>query len=390
MFLTNGASFGLHMALSLFTSPGSGYTRRAFIISPTYFLASRAFEDAGFADKMVAIRSDETSIDFGALLEGLQRAERESPDVSLENGLRPVLRAGSPHDSKRIYRYVMYCVPSYSNPTGTSWDLETRRRVVKIAREWDMLVVSDDVYDFLGNDDQGGAVLPRLVSIDAVDACGAGNTLSNSSFSKLVGPGLRVGWLESATGVLATQLGLGGANHSVCYSFLPVGECSADLDVKGGCPSHFSTCIIYALLLPISPMNPVRKVDTIVASLTKAYTHRCRCLFAAIREYLPEGTEVWGGRGGFFAWVGLPRGVDAKEVVRIAATKEGVVLASGSMSECPGEGNSMGWGDRWIRVSVSYCEGEEVVEGIRRLGRAVERWNAGERVEGSGDAVLVK
>ncbi|KAF8544978.1 pyridoxal phosphate-dependent transferase [Trichophaea hybrida] len=373
LYLTNGASYGLQIALSLFTSPGTGYTKRAFIVSPTYFLASRTFEDAGFADKMIAIKSTETSIDFDALLQHLQRVENEIPDVSLEDGLKPILRSGAKKEQKRIYKYVMYGVPTYSNPTGETWDLETRTRVVDIAREWDILVITDDVYDLLGNDDQKEPLYPRLVTLDAgtlqnpISTC---NTLSNCSFSKLVGPGIRVGWLESASSVLAKQLGDGGANHS------------------GGCPCQFQSAILYPLLLPVSPRNPLRKIDTIISTLTAAYTSRCRVLIDAIEEYLPENTEIWGGRGGFFIWIGLPDSINAKEVVALAAAKEGVIVASGEMSECSGEGNKMGWGDKWIRIAVSYCDGDELVEGVKRLGRALERWNAGERVEGDEGPVI--
>lgn len=158
----------------------------------------------------------------------LERISASTPDVQLPCGLEPISRAGV---TKRIYKFVMYCVPTYSNPTGESWDLETRRKVVKIARKWDMLVISDDVYDFLGNDGDTSALtpdkklLPRLVTLDheigkeqGMEDNEAGYTISNCSFSKLLGPGLRCGWIESATGVLAKQLGEGGAARSVCLT----------------------------------------------------------------------------------------------------------------------------------------------------------------------------
>ena len=138
--------------------------------------------------------------------------------------------------------------------------------------------------------------------------------------------------------------------------------------------------VVYPLLLPVSPRNHARRIDGIIATLATAYTRRCRCLVAAIADYLPDGTDVWGGRGGFFVWIGLPAGTDARQVVALAAAHEGVLVAGGDSSECPGAGNVMGWGRRWIRLSVSYCDENELVEGVRRLGRAVERWRDGERV----------
>lgn len=172
---------------------------------------------------MTAISSSPGTIDFDSLESHLQHFDETSPDVSLEDGLRPFLRPGASPASKRIYRYILYCIPTYSNPTGETLSLEARHRLLQIARKHDVLIVSDDVYDFLGNigdnsaEGEDGRLLPRLVTLDArdCDTNGGGNTLSNCSFSKLLGPGLRCGWIESATGVLARIVGEGGANHSV-------------------------------------------------------------------------------------------------------------------------------------------------------------------------------
>lgn len=241
--MTSGASYGLMTALQLCTSPGTGYTKQAFMISPTYFLAASIFEgttnicycltrplivitDAGFAGKLTSIKLCGDTIDFAGLESKLEHISTTTPDVSLPDGLAPISRSvGGP---KRIYKFVMYCVPTYCNPTGETWSLDTRRRVLEIARRWDMLVISDDVYDFLGNDgDQSalanGIPLPRLVSLDrsmlvkdGKEGGGqeAGYTVSNCSFSKLLGPGLRCGWMESATSRLVRQMS-GGCSRSV-------------------------------------------------------------------------------------------------------------------------------------------------------------------------------
>ena len=113
----------------------------------------------------------------------------------------------------KIYRHIIYAVPTFSNPSSKVMTLPRREDLVKIARDYDALVVSDDVYDQLqwkassmSDSPLESATLPRLVDIDRVlgggaerqGADGFGNTVSNGSFSKIVGPGCRTGWAEGS------------------------------------------------------------------------------------------------------------------------------------------------------------------------------------------------
>jgi DNA-binding transcriptional MocR family regulator len=83
-------------------------------------------------------------------------------------------------------------------------------------------------------------------------------------------------------------------------------------------------------------------------------------------------------------WVSLPEPYEASEVVKLAK-EEGVTVAGGGMTEVPGERNAYAWGRRNMRVSISWSEEDELVEGCRRLGAACERWMRGERA-GAGAA----
>lgn len=267
-----------------------------------------------------------------------------------------------------------------------------------------MLVVSDDVYDFLGNIGdksalgEDGKLLPRLVTIERdilvkegrLNGSGeeeAGVTVSNCSFSKLLGPGLRCGWIESATGVLARQMGEGGANHSVCsfcfrHSHFTHYHSGCDKNLtrnQGGAPSHFVSTLIYHLIT-------TREIDTIINRLTSTYTGRSVAIKHAISAHLPDSTVICGGNGGFFMWIGLPPDYDVREIVKMAVEGVdgggGVRVMDGDISECPGNGNRLGWGERWFRISVSWCDEEVAVEGVRRLGVAAGRWKKGERSKG--------
>ena len=146
----------------------------------------------------------------------------------------------APRPELKIYRHIIYAVPSFSNPSSGLMSLRRRQQLVQVAREHDALIVTDDVYDQLqwptndiatssnkdsaanisNGQEQGHKVsqcagfdpakdsiracLPRIVDIDRTwedgtnrpSADGFGNAVSNGSFSKIVGPGCRTGWAE--------------------------------------------------------------------------------------------------------------------------------------------------------------------------------------------------
>ena len=194
--------------LNVYTDPS--YTRNIWIVAPAYFLAFRIFEDAGFADKIRAVPEGEQGLD----IEVLRREIRKSEDSAQKKGLEKP-RYKPERSRAKVYKHIIYCVPTFANPSSRTMTLGRRRDLVKLAREFDALVVSDDVYDFLqwpadtsashqDLETMKTAHLPRLVDIDReIDggaeregADGFGNATSNGSFTKIAGPGIRVGWVE--------------------------------------------------------------------------------------------------------------------------------------------------------------------------------------------------
>lgn len=114
----------------------------------------------------------------------------------------------SPQPWRKIYKYIIYAVPTFANPSTKIMSLDHREKLVRLARKYDALLVADDVYDFLQWSATPGArlispdhaYLPRLVDIDRYLDGGPvdewGHAVSNGSFSKLIGPGARTGWAE--------------------------------------------------------------------------------------------------------------------------------------------------------------------------------------------------
>lgn len=209
--ITNGASGNLAAILSCFTDPV--YTRRIWMVEPTYFLACTIFDDAGFQGRLTGVPED----DDGVNVEFLRARINEVDQGAARTGARAdeITFKNSPQYPK-LYRHVIYLVPTFSNPSAKTYTLARREALVKLAREVDALVVTDDCYDFLSwtvqeqeansvNGHSKSAAMPppppaRLIDVDNSLPGGNlkwGNAVSNGSFSKVLGPGMRCGWAEA-------------------------------------------------------------------------------------------------------------------------------------------------------------------------------------------------
>lgn len=462
--MTNGASFGALAVLTQLTNPypRTGHsrpwssssslppsppsqqssqqspprTRRAFIVSPTYFMINSIFMDAGFAGKVDAIQQDVKTghIDFATLEEKLEyysKQETDPVDARQIREYRAAAAAGHEHSNsssssggggsgnggssasatishpqscffhdpnrpepRKTFSFVIYVIPTFSNPSGSIMSLADRLRLLQLARKYDMLVLSDDVYDLVdyrdqnvfGQDGQGGhggradearyptelerlpdgsvdldkMLPPRLVTLDRWSLSSSpaapsdtplfiGNTISNQSFSKLLSPGLRVGWQETASPYLAQkQLALSGVVRSA------------------GTPSHYTTNLVGELLA-------LGLVDPIIKSLTTAYAKRVSKIVRAVRRYLPRETKIYGGQGGYFLWLELPvtpqyqdKRLSAPLIAEKAKQMYDIVYASGDAFQIDGDERDLG--KNCFRISVSRLSGTVIVDCIKKLG----------------------
>jgi DNA-binding transcriptional MocR family regulator len=132
--ITSGASQNLASILQVFSSPD--FTR-IWMVEPTYFLACTIFEDAGFSGRMRGIPETEHGVDISFLRDALTKLERVEPSV----------KPASQYES--LYRHILYLVPTFSNPGGKTYSVAVREELLALAREYDILIISDDVYDFL-------------------------------------------------------------------------------------------------------------------------------------------------------------------------------------------------------------------------------------------------
>jgi DNA-binding transcriptional MocR family regulator len=195
--ITGGASQNLACILQTFTDPG--YTRNVWVVTPAYMLAFRIFGDAGFEKKLRAVPEDEEGLDVVYLRQAIEKSEKNAQS---KGNNEPQFKPPKPWN--KIYKHIIYCVPTFSNPSSKTMTFARRQELVRIAREHDALVVTDDVYDQLQWPTSSinteiqeekyaslKAVMPRLVDVDKAleggseraGSDGFGNVASNGRYA---------------------------------------------------------------------------------------------------------------------------------------------------------------------------------------------------------------
>lgn len=176
---TPGASLSLQHLLTMLTRPESA-TRYAFFQDPTYHFVYQIYNGAGFKkSQFIGIPDDSNGFDVDVL------------ETFLEQHLDKDEAAKSD-----FYSAVLYCVPTHANPTSSILSAERRQKLVQLARQYNVLVICDDVYDLLT---YKGDTPKRIVAYDleSMTSSDKPTVISNGSFSKILAPGMRAGWIEA-------------------------------------------------------------------------------------------------------------------------------------------------------------------------------------------------
>ena len=295
LFITNGASQGLDLICTLFTHPGD----TIFVEEPSYFLALRIFADHHLNVVPLPMDSD------GLVIEALEEQLKTT---------RPVL---------------LYTIPTFQNPSGYTLSNARRAQLAQLSREHGFTIVADEVYHLLNFT----ARPPRPLAgwIDQ------GNILSLGSFSKILAPGLRLGWIHAAP--QRTQ------------AFAACGL----LDSGGGL-NPFTSGIVRGLLETDGLQENIKHLCAI-------YGARVAAMDAALRSELPEAAYLT-PHGGYFFWIRLPGRRDAQEFLQRAEEHK--------VSFRPGARFSSQGGLRdYARLCFAFYEAGQIAEGIGRLKQAL-------------------
>jgi 2-aminoadipate transaminase len=229
--------------------------------------------------------------------------------------------------SGRTPKFI-YTVPNFHNPAGVTLSLERRHQLVRIASERELLVLEDNPYGLLRYE---GSPLPTLRSLDQEFIIYA------STFSKILSPGVRLGWTCAPAPVLA-KMNLGKQSSDLCSSSISQYFVSAYFD-----------------------SGPWEEY---VRSLIEIYRRRRDVMFDALAEHFPREAEWTHPQGGLFVWATLPDYIDTTDLLA-RALEEHVAFVPGRAAYVDGRGGSS------MRLNFSGVGEDEIREGIRLIGEVV-------------------
>lgn len=299
MMLTGGSAQALDHLCTLFLRPGD----MVLVEAPTYHETLQLFRDHGLCPTQVEIDH-----------EGLQIE-------ALADRLETLARSG-----KRAH--LLYSIPNFQNPSGITLAADRRTRILALARQYDLLVVEDDVYRDLAYDE--GAP-PSLYELD-----GGQRVLRIGSFSKILAPGVRMGWLIGPPDLIGRLIGsglrcMGGGANPLMANIL------ADFCRQGLLDSH-------------------------IGQLRQTYRERRDAMLSALDAFMPVGVNWTRPSGGYFVWLHLPRPLQAAEIVS-RARNEGLLIPAGDpfFAERPT--------GQYIRLAFSFVSPKKIELGVETLGR---------------------
>jgi DNA-binding transcriptional MocR family regulator len=244
LFVTSGASQGLDLICTLFTKPGD----TILVEEPSYFLALHIFRDHGL--NIIGLPMDED----GLIVEVLEE------NITQHNPA------------------FLYTIPTFHNPSSITLTADRRERLVHLSQEHNLLIVADEVYHLLAYNTEPPPPLANYADV--------GTIFSIGSFSKILAPGLRLGWIK--------------ANQALLNRLVKSGL----LESGGGLNPFTSKLIQSALELGL-------QLDHLT-NLKGVYGKRMVFLSEALQRHLGSFTSFSEPSGGFFIWLRLPEQIDAE------------------------------------------------------------------------------
>ena len=293
ILVTSGSQQGLDYSARVFCDKGDV----VIIESPSYLGALNAFKAC--EPNFVAIPTDGD----GMIMEELEKILATTERVKM-----------------------IYVIPDFQNPTGRTWDLERRHKFMDIVNKYEIPVVEDNPYGELRFE---GEYMPALKSLDT-----KGLVIYLGTFSKILAPGYRLGWVCADDEILAK------------YNFM---EQAASLQASTVGQMETSKWI------------DMFDLDKHVDTIRECYKKRRAVMLETLAKELPEPCTFTRPEGGLFAWVVLPEYMDAKELQMKCLAKKVAFVPGGSFF---GHQNP-------LRLNYSCMPEEKIVQGITALCQTI-------------------
>jgi DNA-binding transcriptional MocR family regulator len=319
-----GASQGLFLLANLMFGSGD----LVFVDELAYFLALDLLtKDSKM--KPVPVAMDEE----GMIPQDLERALREN-----SGGIPQVITEEKP------YWAMLYTVPTFHNPTGRLMSPERCQQIVSIARQYNLLVVCDDVYNLLyfTPPDRDGKSPKRMFAYDdKKDPNYKGNVVSNGTFSKVFSPGMRVGWMEAPQTVIRAIQKAGYMN-------------------SGGGLNHTMSHVVMSLIqLGLMKKN--------VVEIREELQRRCDALCDTLKKELPPSVTFDKPKGGYFVWVVLPPDLDSRDVLEICQKEFSINFHVGQKFSPENKCSNC------LRLSFSHFDVKTLEESAVAVATAIKR-----------------
>lgn len=297
--ITTGSQQALDLLARILIDRGDG----VIVEGPTYLGALAAFRPAG--PRITTVHLDTEGLPVDELERVLDKWEGAAPKF-------------------------VYVVPNFHNPAGVTMSAARRKRLLELAEERDLLVVEDNPYGLLRF--EGEPAEPMAAS-------GSRHVLYLGTLSKIVSPGIRIGWAYGP-GPIVDRLATLKQGADLCTS--PLNQMFAEEYLRLG------------------------YWQKNLKALKQIYRSRRDAMLLALEKNFPEGSRWTRPEGGLFIWVTLPEFLDTEKMLPLAINQK-VAYVPGTAFYADGSGANQ------MRLNFSYADEELIAEGIKRLGKVIRK-----------------
>jgi len=301
IIITSGSQQSLDTIGKMFLNPGD----TALCGLPTYLGGINAFKS--YESNLIGIPLDENGMRIDALEDTIKDCIKDD-----------------------IVPKFIYTVPTFQNPAGVIMPESRRKKLVDIANEYDLIIVEDDPYGKLRFD------VEHIKPIKAFDD--EGRVIYISTFSKILSPGFRLAWCIGSKEIVRKMI-----------------ICKQALDL---CTNTFTQFIANEFMR-------IGSLDLHIMKICDMYKPKRDIMMDAMKKYFPDGYTCYKPKGGMFAWVTLPEGIDT-ETMFLDAIKQKVAYVHGK-AFFVNEG-----GGRSMRLNFSYSTNDQLDEGMKRLANVIK------------------